>query len=130
LTAGAAALGIIGIGFGLWWADAVAALVISVDIVHDGFTQISTAITDLMNRTPRRVDEKDYDELVFKVQHLFDHLEWVAQAEVRLREEGQVYFGEAFVIPKENITPTDLPDKIDEAVKKAKALNWRIFDLT
>src|SRR5690606_24826206 len=75
LTAGAAALGIIGIGFGLWWADAVAALVISVDIVHDGFTQISTAITDLMNRTPRRVDEKDYDELVFKVQHLFDHLE-------------------------------------------------------
>ncbi len=33
MTAGAAILGIVGIGAGLWWADAVAAIFISLDIV-------------------------------------------------------------------------------------------------
>ena len=28
-------VGIVGIGFGLWWADAVAAAVIALDVVHD-----------------------------------------------------------------------------------------------
>ena len=83
-----------------------------------------------MNCMPKQVDEKAYDYLVFEVQDMFNHLEWVERAEVRLREEGQVYFGEAFVVPKENESDTDLMDKIDEAIKKAKALHWRIFDLT
>ena len=29
-------LGVVGIGFGLWWADSVAASVISIDILRDG----------------------------------------------------------------------------------------------
>jgi cation diffusion facilitator family transporter len=130
LTAAAAASGIIGIGMGWWWADAAAALIISVDIVRDGFTQLTTAVTDLMNRTPERVDEKGYDQLVFEVQDLFNHLDWIKKSEVRLREEGQIYFGEAFVIPAENLSAAHLIEKMDEAVKKAKTLNWRIFDLT
>ena len=36
LTALAAVVGVIGIGAGLWWADAVAAIVISLEITRDG----------------------------------------------------------------------------------------------
>ena len=50
LTAGAAVLGIIGIGAGLWWADAVAAIIISADIVRDGLRTTRTAVADLMDR--------------------------------------------------------------------------------
>jgi divalent metal cation (Fe/Co/Zn/Cd) transporter len=38
LTAGAAMVGVVGIGFGLWWLDAVAAALISLDITKDGFS--------------------------------------------------------------------------------------------
>lgn len=128
LTAGAAGLGIIGIGFGWWWADAAAALVIAVDILHDGYTQVTSAVTDLMDRTPRTVNEKKYDKVVYDIQQLFNELPWVQSAEVRFREEGQVYFGEAFVVPKENTS--DLIDKAEESRKQAQSLSWRIFDLT
>jgi cation diffusion facilitator family transporter len=40
LTASAAMVGVVGIGFGLWWADAVAAALISLDITHDGFSNL------------------------------------------------------------------------------------------
>jgi len=36
LTAGAAMVGVVGIGFGLWWADAAAAAIIPLDITEDG----------------------------------------------------------------------------------------------
>ena len=36
MSAGGAAAGVVGIGSGIWWADAVAAIVISIDIVHEG----------------------------------------------------------------------------------------------
>jgi hypothetical protein len=69
-TAGAAILGVIGIGAGLWWADAVAAIVISLDIVHDGYGNVRTAVHDLMDRRPTT----------------YDH-------------EGHVLGGEAYVVP-------------------------------
>lgn len=128
MTAGAACLGILGIGYGLWWADAVAALIISIDITYDGYTQTKSAVTDLMNRTPRTVDEKKFDPLVLKVQKFFNELDWAASAEVRFREEGQIYFGEAVIIPKEGTA--NIVEKTEEANKKAHELSWRIFDLT
>ena len=128
LTALAAIAGIIGIGFGLWWADAVAALVISVDIVKDGFSQTKNAITDLLSRTPKKVDEKEYDPVVFDLKNMLLQLDWVDDVEVRLREEGQVYFGEAFLVPHPNVP--NLLKRIDEASREATEMNWQIFDLT
>lgn len=88
------------------------------DILYDGYTQITSAVTDLMNRAPRKVNEKGYDALIFKVQHMLDNLDWVDHAEVRLREEGQVCFAEAFIIPK--IGTTNLLEKVAEAEKKRR----------
>ena len=42
LTAVAGMAGVLGIGLRLWWADAAAAAVISIDIVHDGFANLRT----------------------------------------------------------------------------------------
>jgi divalent metal cation (Fe/Co/Zn/Cd) transporter len=36
MTAGSALVGVVGIGFGVWWMDAVAAIVIGLSITHDG----------------------------------------------------------------------------------------------
>ena len=52
MTAGAAMLGVVGIGFGLWWADSVAASVVSVDIVRDGWKNLRVAVDDLMDKEP------------------------------------------------------------------------------
>ena len=44
LTAGAGIVGILGIGIGWWWADAVAAGIISVEIVKDGLTHLKRVV--------------------------------------------------------------------------------------
>jgi divalent metal cation (Fe/Co/Zn/Cd) transporter len=36
MTASAAMVGVIGIGFGIWWLDSAAAILIALDVVRDG----------------------------------------------------------------------------------------------
>ena len=45
---------------------------------------------------------------------------------MRLREEGHLYFGEAFVVLSDeaNITET-----IEDALVQARGLDWRIYDV-
>ena len=61
LTAAAAIVGVVGIGFGLWWLDAVAAALISLDITKDGVSNLRRAVVDLMDQTPTTIDEDDAD---------------------------------------------------------------------
>ncbi len=126
LTAFAAMVGIVGIGFGLWWADAAAAALISLDILKDGIKDLKRVVADLMDQTPTTVDRGAVDPLRDKLASMLRDLDWVDEAEVRLREEGQVYFGEAFVVPSYT---TNLTENIEDAVKRAYDLNWRIHDL-
>jgi divalent metal cation (Fe/Co/Zn/Cd) transporter len=88
LTAGAATVGVVGIRFGLWWADAVAAALISLDITHDGFSNLRRAVVDLMDQTPTTIDQVETDSLRDKLASMLQHLDWVEEVEVRLREEG------------------------------------------
>ena len=126
LTGAAAILGVIGIGFGLWWADAVAALVISFDIVHDGVTNLRAAVTDLMDRRPMSVDHKTNDPLQVRVENELKSLPWVADAKVRLREEGHVYFGDALVIPRDE---RNLLANLEDARSTIHDLDWKLHDV-
>lgn len=126
LTAFAAMVGIVGIGFGLWWADAVAAALISFDILKDGVKNLSRVVADLMDQTPTTVDQGDVDPLRDKLASMLRDLDWVDEAEVRLREEGQVYFGEAFVVPSGT---ANLTENIEDALRRVHDLDWRIHDL-
>src|SRR5690606_9465820 len=88
LTAGAAAVGVIGIGFGLWWADSVAALVIAADILHDGQRYLRESISDLMDEWPRTYDEAKPHPAAERVKEEIAAQPWIAEAAVRMRETG------------------------------------------
>jgi cation diffusion facilitator family transporter len=123
----AAAVGIIGIGFGYWWTDAVAASLIAIDILHDGWRNLRQAFSDLMDASPRRVGSDELDPLPAQLRQTLEELDWVERAAVRLREEGHVLAGEAFVVTRER---GDLTMHIELAVQKLKQLDWRLYDLT
>jgi cation diffusion facilitator family transporter len=126
MTAVAAMLGVVGIGFGLWWADAAAAIVIALDIVHDGVTNVRAAVGDLMDTRPSRYDHSGPHPLPQKVEEKLAGLDWVEGVQVRMREEGHVFFGEALVVPHDD---TALTDRIDLATRRARGLDWRVHDL-
>ena len=110
MTVAAAMVGIIGIGFGLWWADAVAAIFISLDIVRDGFVNVRVTVHDLMDARPRRHDAREYHPVVEEMQKTLTRCDWVEQGAVRLREEGHVFTGEVLVVPRMVRTDAELDE--------------------
>ena len=122
----AAIAGIIGIAFGLWWADGVAASIISLDIVRDGVSNVRQVARDLMDHVPTTVDHKSIDPLPARVESEMRKLRWVRDVKARLREEGHVYFGEVLVIPA---TQAGLLGNIEEAHHRLRELDWRLHDV-
>ncbi|HTV00620.1 MAG TPA: cation transporter [Luteitalea sp.] len=59
MTGAAGAAGVLGVGLGLWWADALAAGVISFSILHDGIGALRTASAELIDGAPRSLDGTD-----------------------------------------------------------------------
>ena len=125
MTGVASIVGIAGIGMGWWWADAAAAIFISVDIIHDGYTNLREAVFDLMDQAPKTIDDQDLSPLTEQVLAILNIQDWVAQAEVRLREGGHVIFGEGFVIPKYT---ENLITNVAKAVEEVHGLNWKMLD--
>jgi cation diffusion facilitator family transporter len=127
LTASAAGVGVIGIGFGFWWADAVAALAISLDIAHDGWTNVRAATRDLMDEQPSTYDDERPHPLNQRIRDELQALPWVAEAEVRMREEGHVFGVEAFVVPAD---PGAVAlERLDEARERLESLDWKLRDV-
>jgi cation diffusion facilitator family transporter len=126
LTASAAFVGVLGIGLGYWWADAVAAAVISLGIIHDGYTNLREVVTNLMDEVPKTVERTELDPLPGRVEGRLKQFPWILDAQVRMREEGHVYFGEAFVVVTET---EDLPERLYEATEACTGLDWRVHDM-
>jgi cation diffusion facilitator family transporter len=126
LTSGAAIVGVFGIGLGLWWADAAAAIAISLDIVHDGYTNLRTSVSDLMDSRPTHYDGSGPHPLVARLERAIGEMDWVEDGQVRLREEGHVFAGEALVIPAHD---HGLVERLDQAADELRALDWRLHDL-
>jgi divalent metal cation (Fe/Co/Zn/Cd) transporter len=123
----AAIAGVLGIGFGLWWADAVAAGAISWSVLADGVRSLRTVVADLMDHAPRAVDATEQFDVIDRVQRYFAALDWVRDHELRFREAGDVCVGEVFLWPKEDLP--ELPRLIEEATRGARALDWRLYDV-
>lgn len=122
----AGVLGILGIGFGYWWADSVAAGLISFEIIKDGYSDLRNSIAQLMNRRPTDVHGAKDDPTPDKIQHALEALDWVEKARVRLREDGDVLTGEAFIVPRDE---RDMFGRIKQATDLALSLDWRIHDV-
>jgi cation diffusion facilitator family transporter len=123
----ATAVGVLGTGFGLWWLDPLAAALVSADILKDGIGTLKTAVSDLIDRRPERADKSDFEHLPNEIAKLLRNLDWVEDAAVRMRDEGHIFIGEAFVVPEAG-TP-NLPALLEQASESARALDWRVQDL-
>lgn len=126
MTALAAILGIGGISLGYWWADAAAATFISFEIVRDGYKNTKTVMGDLLDRRPLDVAHRNEVPLPESLCKKLESYPWIRDAEVRLREDGHVFFGECFVIVDE---VEGLAEKLAEAERTLYAEDWRIKDL-
>lgn len=123
LSASAAAVGVIGIGLGWWWADAVAAAVIAVDILYDGWRNLRAVLGDLMDARPTTVDLKKPDPAPERLADALRKLPWVRDVDLRMRENGHVFFGEVFIVPVDQRNPIS---RTKEAIEVGQGLDWRI----
>lgn len=129
-TAGATIIGIIGIGFGLWWADAAAAIFISANIIKEGAMRTKAAVTDIIEQLPTEIDSEEKMPLVYDIHRFFRELDWVKEVRIRARENGQVLFGEAFIIPVAELHNTEeLIAKIEQAYKDIQELDWKVHEM-
>lgn len=92
-TALAGIVGIVGIGFGLWWADAAAALFISASILRDGWSAIEKSAAELADGAPRKLDSLEIDseaeEVMEKLSRAFP------MSNIRVRESGRYMIAQA-----------------------------------
>jgi cation diffusion facilitator family transporter len=123
----AGAVGIIGIAFGLWWADSAAAALISIEIVKDGYQNLRNSTAQLMNKRPTDISSKQKDPVIDRLKEALERLDWVVRAQVRLREDGDILTGEAFVVPGDT---SDIFDKLEQAGKVPASLDWRLHGVT
>jgi cation diffusion facilitator family transporter len=126
LTAGAAILGIAGIGAGLWWADSVAAIVIALDILHDGVRYLRTSVSDLMDEAPTTYDEERPDPVVDEVRESVERTTWIRDFAVRAREEGHVLAVNVLAVPEGDVSPR----QVERLIEELRHVHWRVHDVT
>ncbi len=119
-------VGIIGIGFGFWWADATVAIIISLSILKDGYLNLKQSILDLINEIPKNLDETKTDPLIAEVKQLIKEEQWIKSFKLRFRDEGHVFFGEIFVETKEKDIAVE---KLMDLRKKIENYHWRLLDI-
>lgn len=107
MTGVAGILGIVGVGFGFWWADSAAALVIALDIVHDGFRAARMAMAELIDGMPRELGSTEIAEEARKLQESLERR--FPDAEVKLRETGRYIVAEVHGAqpPEDGLAPSD-----------------------
>jgi cation diffusion facilitator family transporter len=99
-SAAAAVFGMIGVAFGLWWADSAAAVLISLEIIRSGWAELRTALGDVMDRRPLTLDQKEDDPIPELLDDILRRQPWVSDVIVRVRERGRELTADAHVIPK------------------------------
>jgi cation diffusion facilitator family transporter len=122
MTGLAAIAGVIGIGFGFWWADAAAAGAISFGILKDGITNMRSATAELADGAPRELNK---DEVSSEAKLLKKELARIfPSASIRLRETGRVIQAEVGSLP-----PNKIP-ALEELWPGPKERAWRLSGIS
>ncbi|WP_293699537.1 cation transporter [uncultured Agrococcus sp.] len=119
-------LGVFGVGIGLWWLDATAAIVISVGIIADGLRNTKSALADLMDRRARTYDGEEPHPVTRSVLRVARDATWAQEAGVRVRDQGQVLHIELFVVPALNHVELEWFGPLIDAVRD---IDWKIHDV-
>jgi divalent metal cation (Fe/Co/Zn/Cd) transporter len=125
-TTVASIVGVLGIGIGWWWLDGAAALFISVGIVWDGYRNSRSAVLDLIDQRARTHDDKARHQLHGHIVASLEAQPWVREAAVRIRDMGQVFHVEAFVVPHR---PKVRTDQLEAARSALAAMDWKMQDI-
>lgn len=125
-TAAATIVGVLGIGLGFWWADSIAALVISVSIVKDGITNIKAAVSGLSDARATRYDNSAFHPLTYDAEKLARETGWVLQARARIRDQGHIFHTEMFVVPVSDYVPT--LEETGHLRNQIEELDWKLQD--
>lgn len=88
LTGAAGFFGVIGLGLGWWWADSLAAAIISLDIIHDGWSALRSSTAELVDGAPRALDSSEISDDAKTLQA--ELATRYPGAEIRLRETGRL----------------------------------------
>jgi cation diffusion facilitator family transporter len=97
--------GVLGVGFGFWWADAVASGLISASIIKDGVGALRSSTAELIDGAPRKLDT---DEVSDDVEALRDALKRTYPgAKIRTRETGRYIHAQVSGVEPEG--EVDLP---------------------
>lgn len=123
MTAGGSILGILGVGIGWWWADAVVAIGIAFSIVHDGWSNLRYAVRGLMDGRARTYDNKHTHPLVAQVEDVLHAVPWAVDARSRVRDVGHLLHVEAFLVPRAGAVSATQVEEVSECIK---ALDWKI----
>ena len=122
----ASIVGVLGIGMGAWWLDGAAAIFISLGIVWDGWRNTKGAVLDLMDQRATTYDDRNAHPLAGRIVQQLREQRWVADAAVRVRDLGQVFQVEAFVVPaRRRVTVAD----VDAASSMIAELDWKVQDV-
>ena len=127
MTSVATAVGVLGAGVGLWWADPAAAILVSLSIVSDGVANLRSTISGLADTRTRTYDDKEPHPLNEQIIHRAREFSWVAEAAVRMRDEGQVFHVELFVVPEPGEDPT--AEQLAELNSAISELDWKAYDV-
>lgn len=122
MTGLAAIAGVIGIGYGLWWADAAAAGLISLGILHDGISGLRASTAELVDGAPRKLEK---DEIAEEAEQLKGELERrFPGAQVRLRETGRVIQAQV------TARPPDLELDLESIWPGERDRAWRLAQIS
>jgi len=125
-TTVASIVGVLGVGAGQWWLDFAAALFISCGIVWDGWKNTRSAVLDLMDQRARTFDDEEPHPLASRIVAQLERQPWVREASVRIRDMGQVFHVEAFVVPWRGRVRLDRVEAAREGIAK---LDWKVQDV-
>ncbi|BDV29621.1 cation diffusion facilitator family transporter [Microbacterium terricola] len=125
-TTVASIVGVLGIGIGWWWLDGAAALFISLGIVWDGIRNSGSAVLDLIDQRARTHDDKKVQPLISDIVRALERQPWVAEAAVRMRDMGQVFHVEAFVVPRRRKVSVAQIETAREAITE---MDWKMQDV-
>jgi len=124
LSNGAGAIGLLLVAFGFWWGDSLAAFIISLDIIHDGVTNVMHSLSDVMDHHPVDLESGQQLPIVPDIHKTLKALPFVQSQRVLIREHGRYFYAEIFITPNEKMPPVlDATQQVREAILP---LDWRL----
>lgn len=123
--AGVVGLGLVTLGF--WWGDSLAALLISLTIMRDGWANVVRSLSDVMDHHPVDLQSGRQDDIVTQVHRALRTLPFVAGSKTLMREHGRYLYAEIFIQPNEEAPSiTEASRLVREAILP---LDWRLIHI-